>query len=75
MSRQVTIIKVDGKTVIRSCATCGHRGGSGEYAKCYLSGYFCDVERMYSGVCGREFDGWKPRLGIIQRVKRWWSNE
>lgn len=35
------------------------------------SGYYCEVERKYPYACGRDFDAWKPRLGIKQRTVFW----
>ncbi len=57
------------KENIKTCSTCEHRSLN----RCMLSGYFCTTERTYPTVCGRDFSGWIPRLGIIQRIKAFFN--
>lgn len=51
----------------KSCSTCEHRS----YGRCMYSGFHCDVERKYPDMCGRDFDAWQPRLGVMQRIVFW----
>ena len=53
----------------KSCSTCEHRNGN----KCQLSGFYMNTERMYPTVCGQDFRGWVPRLGLYQRLCLWWK--
>lgn len=51
----------------RTCSTCAHEKDS----RCMLSGYHTTTERAYPRVCGRNFEGWEKRLGVIDRLKYW----
>lgn len=55
------------REIPKSCSTCEHRNGA--FRRCALSGYFCEVERRYLTRCGKDFEGWKQRLGFFERVK------
>lgn len=56
---------------VKSCSTCEHRKGGGEYSWCMLSGYFTKIERKTPTVCGVEFSGWVARRGIFLRIKNY----
>ena len=57
----------------KSCSTCEHRLGRGSFARCQLSGIYTMVERQYPTRCGRDFLGWVPRLGVLQRIARFFK--
>jgi hypothetical protein len=50
-----------------TCSTCAHK----RFSKCLLSGFYIEVERSHPTVCGRNFEGWKRKLGLIERIKFW----
>lgn len=67
---------------VKTCATCGHRHEERySYDMCMLSGYPIKVERRVPTKCGHDFSGWVPKPppvekpGIIQRIKKAWSNQ
>jgi hypothetical protein len=60
--------ETDATVPLKSCSTCEHRSGAGTYARCMNSGYFCEVERKASAVCGRHYAGWIPRRGLFARI-------
>lgn len=53
--------------VAHTCRTCAHKLGS----KCMLSGRYATTERLYPSVCGRNFEGWQKKQGLIKRIKFW----
>ena len=58
---------------VKTCKTCAHRSGAmWSSPKCMLSGYLCGTERNSPTVCGVDFKGWAPRLGVIKRIKMYW---
>ena len=62
--------------MIKNCMNCGHRRGIGfSTSRCMLSGYYCETERQHPSVCGIDFDRWKPRDSIIDKILRWWDEE
>lgn len=56
--------------VPKTCETCAHRFGSLNFAKCSASGYYVSVERKHPSVCGKDFDAWVPRQGVLTRIKQ-----
>ena len=64
-------IKVMKTPIPKTCRTCAHRDGRGEFARCMLRGYYTTVERKNpSGGCAN-FAGWVPRESVLQRIKNW----
>lgn len=55
------------KEIPKSCSTCEHRDGH----KCNLSGFNLTTERKYPTTCGEDFRGWRPRMGIKDRIIFW----
>lgn len=51
----------------RTCNYCGHRKGY----YCMLSGYCTMTERRHPTVCGSDYKNWIPRLGLFQRIKKY----
>ena len=57
--------------VVKTCRTCEHRAGFGYNAICMVSGYFCTTERRYPDICGVEFQRWKPRASLFNRIRQY----
>jgi hypothetical protein len=51
----------------KTCRTCAHRRGVGEFAQCDYTGRYADLSRA-SGDCPPDFAPWKPREGIVVRI-------
>jgi hypothetical protein len=55
----------------KSCRTCARR----DWDRCNLSGYYCEVERKFPQVCGKDYKGWVQRLGWFRRIKFFFLGE
>jgi hypothetical protein len=56
--------------VPRTCSTCAHRVGSFAWGRCAASGMYIEVERKHPMVCGRKFETWSPRQGLLTRIRQ-----
>jgi len=56
---------------VKTCKTCIHQIGSGEFARCSRFGYYCTVSRSES-LCGKNYEGWneKPDSLFVQIIKK-----
>lgn len=59
--------------VPKSCKTCQHRSGSGEFARCTATGFYAAVQRRHSasGGCDENFSGWDKRLSVKEKFLFW----
>ena len=54
----------------KTCRTCAHRVGA-IYAMpvCSRAGWSCSLEREYQRQCGKNFEGWAQRPGLLARIR------
>lgn len=57
--------------VAKSCSTCEHRIGTGEFAKCSFAGSYCSIVKSHGLGCGKNYEGWVKRRGIFKRIIAW----
>lgn len=49
------------KSETKTCFNCAYSyGHKGEFRRCNLGGYYCDVVRSSGRVCDKSYSGWAP---------------
>ena len=60
----------------KSCTTCQHRYGKGQFARCSATGFYIEVTRKFPETgCDGNYSAWSKRLSVKERFLFWLKGE